>query len=171
MNNIKLHLNIFQDWKANRGYFKGRLVLLCFRFAVLVRSNIILTIIFCWYLLFYRLIIEWIMGIELSWNLSAGKGLMLFHGQALIVNGYTVIGENCTLRHSTTIGIKGELNDKFTSPIIGNNVNIGAHVCILGNIKIGDNVKIGAGSIVTKDIPSNCVVVGNPACIIKNFNV
>ena len=55
-------------------------------------------------------------------------------------------------------------------PKLGNNVDVGAHVCILGNIKIGNNVKIGAGSIVVKDIPDNCVVVGNPAKVIKKMN-
>ena len=108
------------------------------------------------------------MGIELSWNLHPGKGLRLFHGQALIVNGNTKIGNNCILRHSTTIGNKGELDfDKDNSPVIGNNVDIGAHVCIIGHVFVGDNVKIGSGTIVTKDIPSNCVVVGNPARILK----
>ncbi|RWY48107.1 serine acetyltransferase [Mucilaginibacter gilvus] len=166
---MKRNFNIFQDWSTNKGYFKGQLVLLLFRSATLVKSNIILTVLFCWYLLFYRFFVEWVLGVELSWNLTAGKGLQLFHGQALIVNGNTIIGENCILRHSTTIGNKGETEfSRLDSPIIGNNVNIGANVCILGHITIGDNVKIGAGSIITKDIPSNCIVVGNPARIIKN---
>ncbi|MEO7216481.1 DapH/DapD/GlmU-related protein [Mucilaginibacter sp.] len=166
---MKRNFNIFQDWSTNKGYFKGQLVLLLFRSATLVKSNIILTVLFCWYLLFYRFFVEWVLGVELSWNLTAGKGLQLFHGQALIVNGNTIMGDNCILRHSTTIGNKGEIEfSRLDSPIIGNNVNIGANVCILGHITIGDNVKIGAGSIITKDIPSNCIVVGNPARIIKN---
>lgn len=160
-------LKIFQDWNANKGYFKGKIVLIAFRTAVWARSNKFLIVLFCWYLLFYRVFVEWFMGIELSWNLKAGKGLRLFHGQALIVNGFTVIGENCTLRHSTTIGNKGDIDDEFNSPIIGNNVNIGAHVCIIGHITVGNNVKIGAGSIVVKSIPANCIVAGNPAQVIK----
>ena len=53
-------------------------------------------------------------------------------------------------------------------PTIGDNVSIGANVNIIGNITIGNNVEIGAGSVVVNDIPDNCVVVGNPARIIRN---
>jgi putative colanic acid biosynthesis acetyltransferase WcaB len=94
--------------------------------------------------------------------------LALFHGQALIVNHKVVIGENCTLRNSTTIGHKALEDGSFSKcPRIGNNVNIGANVCIIGDIKIGDNVTIGAGSVVTKNVPPDCVIVGNPARILE----
>jgi len=109
----------------------------------------------------------WILGVELPWNLKIGKGLQVFHGQALVVNGGVILGENCVLRHSTTIGNKTASDDINDCPKIGNNVDVGANSCILGKITIGDNVVIGAGSIVIKDIPSNCVVVGNPSRIIK----
>lgn len=52
-------------------------------------------------------------------------------------------------------------------PTIGNNVFVGANVVIIGNITIGDNVIIGAGAVVTKNVPSNCIVVGNPARVLK----
>ena len=72
--------------------------------------------------------------------------------------------------HCTTIGNKELRNGSFSkSPVIGDNVNIGSNVCIIGPISIGTNVIIGAGSVVTKDVPSNSVVVGNPARIIKNI--
>lgn len=161
---------IFQDWSRNKGYFKGQFILASFRFAHLVKSSLVLKALFFWYLLFYRFFIEWGLGIEISWNLTAGKGFRLYHGVGLVINGNSVIGDNCTLRHTTTIGNKRvEDNGPNSCPIIGNNVDIGAHVCILGNIVIGDNVVIGAGSIITKSIPANCIVVGNPAKIIKQF--
>jgi putative colanic acid biosynthesis acetyltransferase WcaB len=160
--------HIFQDWKSNKGYFKGQLILVLFRLAHLFKSNKVLMILFCWYLFFYRFFVEWILAIELSWNLHVGSGLKLFHGFSLVVNGNTIIGDDCTLRHSTTIGNKGEIEfSKFNSPVIGNNVDIGANVCIIGPITIGDNVKIGAGSIVIKDVPANCIIAGNPARVIK----
>lgn len=56
------------------------------------------------------------------------------------------------------------------SPVIGDNVDIGANVVIIGGICIGDNVVIGVGSVVTKDVPKGSVVVGNPARIIKQIN-
>jgi putative colanic acid biosynthesis acetyltransferase WcaB len=71
------------------------------------------------------------------------------------------------LRHSTTIGNLDNGTGQNSCPSIGNNVDIGSNVCIIGKVEIGDNVIIGAGSVVVKNIPSNCVVVGNPAKIIK----
>lgn len=93
---------------------------------------------------------------------------MLFHGQALVVNQGVIIGENCTLRNSTTIGHKRQADGTFSPcPRIGNNVDIGANVVIIGDVEIGDNVIIGAGTVVTKSIPANSVVVGNPARILE----
>ncbi len=117
------------------------------------------------YLLFYRIFFEWILGIELPFNTKVGRGLIIYHGQSLVVHKNVVIGDNCILRHSTTIG---NARSGGQCPRIGNNVNIGSNTCILGAIKIGDNVVIGAGSVVVKDIPCNSVVAGNPARIIKS---
>ena len=168
MSDFNVQYGIFQDWKANKGNVKAQFVLVFFRAATLVRSSKILILLFFWYLLFYRFFVEWIMCIELPWSLKAGSGLMLEHGQALVVNGESRLGKGVHLRHSTTIGNK-KLQDGTYSlcPRIGDNVDIGAQVCIIGDIDIGDNVAIGAGSIVTKSIPPNCVVVGNPARIIR----
>ena len=80
------------------------------------------------------------------------------------------IGKNFSFRHNTTIGNKFEgYNDLV--PSIGDNVTVGANVCIIGNIKIGNNVIIGAGCVVVKDVPDNCIVVGNPAKIIKRVRI
>lgn len=69
--------------------------------------------------------------------------------------------------HLTTIGKSNPQKKDLERPVIGNNVTLGANVMILGDIKIGDNVTIGAGSVVTKSVPDNCIVVGNPARIIR----
>ncbi len=114
---------------------------------------------------------EWVLGIELPRKLTVGKGLSLYNGQALVINKSTVIGENCVLRNSTTIGHKKLADGTLSrSPRIGNNVDIGANVCIIGDVTIGDNVIIGAGSVVIKDVPADCVVVGNPARILEKKN-
>jgi serine acetyltransferase len=55
-------------------------------------------------------------------------------------------------------------------PVIGNNVTVGSNVVIIGDITIGDHVLIGAGSVVIKDVPSNCVIAGNPAKIIRRLD-
>jgi putative colanic acid biosynthesis acetyltransferase WcaB len=157
---------IFQDWQVNTNNPKGRIVMASFRLARVIRYNPILRILLGWfYLPFYIVIVEWFLGIEMRWSLELGNNTQLWHGQALVINPGTMIGSNCILRHSTTIGNKGA--DR-RCPSIGNNVDIGANSCILGAVTVGDNVIIGAGSIVVKNIPANSVAVGNPAKVIKS---
>ena len=160
---------IFQDWNANKGNPKARLVLLFFRLSKLVRqAPMPLLVIGLPVLITYRVTVEWILGIELPWNLTVGSGLRLFHGMGLVVNDKTVIGRNVVLRHSTTIGVKETLAfGASAAPTIGDDVDIGAHVVILGPITVGNGARIGAGSIVTKDVPAGATVVGNPARIIR----
>jgi putative colanic acid biosynthesis acetyltransferase WcaB len=160
--------SIFQDFKANHGNIKSQVVLALFRLATLVRSNPVLIIFFFWYLITYRVMVEWFFGIELPWSLRAGSGLRLDHGQALVINGESRLGQNVHVRHSTTIGNKKLTDGSYSAcPRIGNNVDIGAQVCLIGDIEVGNNVVIGVGSIVVKSIPPNCVVVGNPARVIR----
>ena len=108
-------------------------------------------------------------------------GVYCRHSFATILSGQS-IGKNFSHRHcltlgnkadSITIGPDGSIRknlDNNDSPIIGDNVTVGANVVIIGGIKIGNNVVIGAGAVVTKSIPDDCVVVGNPARIIKRNN-
>ena len=96
-----------------------------------------------------------------------GKGLHIPHPLGIVINGKAKIGNNCTIMQQVTIGNK--LNDD-NIPIIGNNVFIGAGAKIIGNIKIEDNVIIGANSVVTKSISKNCIVAGIPARIIRKIN-
>lgn len=159
---------IKQDWNNNHNNTKGKFITMHFRIANYYKEKKAAKIFLVPYLALYRFFFEWLLGIKIPYQVTAGKGLRVYHGYALVINKDTVFGENCILRHSTTIGNKGEFDR--VCPIIGNNVNIGAHVCILGDIEIGNNVIIGAGSMITKSIPSNCVVVGNPARIIKHLN-
>lgn len=166
---MNLFEHLLQDQKENEGNLKAKMVLFMFRLAQIANKNKFVALIMCLYLGFYHVIIEWFLGIELPRKTKVGKGLIIYHGQALIINQATQIGNNCILRNSTTIGHKKLSNGKFSgSPIIGNNVDIGANVCIIGDINIGNNVIIGAGCVVVKSIPDNCVVVGNPARIIQS---
>ena len=159
--------NIFQDWGANRGNPKGRLVMLSFRIAHLLRQSIITLILFFWYFLLYRVGVEWLLGIELPWKTRIGPGFRLDHGQALVVNDGTVFGAGCTVRNGTTIGNKRLKDGTYSrAPRFGDRVDNGANAVIIGPITIGSDVAIGAGSVVVKDVPPNSVVVGNPGRVI-----
>ena len=103
-------------------------------------------------------------------NISSigGGAFVLNHPFSTIINAKS-IGENFTICQLTTIGnARHGRNDLV--PTIGNNVSLGANVTIIGDIKIGNNVIVGAGSVVVKDVPDNCVVVGNPARVVKVIN-
>lgn len=159
--------NIFQDWSANKGNPKGRLVLLLFRIAHLLRKNVLVAVLFFWYFILYRVGVEWFLGIELPWKTRIGPGFRVDHGQALVVNDGTVFGAGCTVRNSTTIGNKRLKEGGYSrAPRFGDRVDVGANAIIIGPITIGDDVAIGAGAVVLKDVPANSVAVGNPARII-----
>lgn len=85
-----------------------------------------------------------------------GKGLTIWHWGSIIINPAAKIGENCTLYPGVLIGHKTPGDG---AAVIGNNVFIGAGTKIIGAVKIGDNVTIGQNCVITKDIPSNSVVV------------
>jgi serine acetyltransferase len=94
-----------------------------------------------------------------------GGGLFFEHAHATHVNAKK-IGYGCLIRNLTTIGVKSrERNDE--KPTIGRNVDIGVGVICIGNVHIGDNAVIAAGSVVVKDVPANAIVAGNPAKVIK----
>jgi len=159
--------NIFQDWKANGGNPKGRLVMLHFRVAHLLRKNMVVFVLFLWYFVLYRIVIEWFLCIELPWKTRIGPGFRLDHGQALVINDGTVFGANCTVRNSTTIGNKRLKDGSYSrAPRFGDRVDIGANAIIIGPITIGHDVQVGAGAVVLKDVPSNSIVVGNPGRVI-----
>lgn len=119
----------------------------------------------------YKIYSEFFLGIELPAQAVISEGLRLHHGIGLVIHKGVKIGRNCTLRQGVTIGNKGEGDQASLLPNIGNNVEFGANSIVIGGITIGDNVVIGAGAVITKNIPSNCIVVGAKSRIIENNSV
>lgn len=94
---------------------------------------------------------------------NIGPGLVIQHGHSMRL-GAQRVGRNLQIWHNVTVG---KDRPGGTRPIIGDNVRIYTGSVVVGAITIGDNVTIGACTLVIKSVPSNCVVVGNPAYIIK----
>ena len=105
-------------------------------------------------------------GIDIHPGAQIGEGFFIDHGTGVVIGETAVIGDNVTLYQGVTLGGTGKDQGK-RHPNIGNGVTIGAGAKVLGPITIGDHVKIGAGSIVLKDVPDQCTVVGNPGRIVK----
>ena len=94
-----------------------------------------------------------------------GKGIMLDHATGFIAGETAVIGDNCSILQGVTLGGTGKA-DEDRHPKIGNGVLIGAGAKVLGNIRVGDCARIGAGSVVVRDVPPRVTVVGVPARIV-----
>jgi len=110
-------------------------------------------------------------GIEIHPGARIGRGFFIDHGNGVVIGETAVIGDNVLIFHQVTLG-----NSNFTAtgkrhPTIGNDVIIGAGAKILGPITVGSFSWVGAGTIVTKDVPSYSVVVGNPGQIIKKRSI
>lgn len=101
-------------------------------------------------------------GIEIHPGATIGKGLIIDHGIGVVIGETAVIGDDCLIYHGVTLGGTGKAHKK-RHPTLKNNVMIGCGAKVLGDIIIGDNAKIGANSVVTKDVPNNSSVVGIPA--------
>ncbi|AQS57942.1 serine O-acetyltransferase [Desulforamulus ferrireducens] len=104
-------------------------------------------------------------GIEIHPGAKIGEGLFIDHGSGVVIGETAEIGDNVTIYQGVTLGGTGKEKGK-RHPTIGNNVVISSGAKVLGSFSVGDNVKIGAGSVVLKPVPPNCTVVGVPGRIV-----
>ena len=105
-------------------------------------------------------------GIEIHPGATIGRRCFIDHGMAVVIGATTEIGDDVTIYQGVTLGGTGKETGK-RHPTIGNNVMISSGAKVLGPFKVGNNSKIGAGSVVLKEIPDNCTVVGIPGKIVK----
>ena len=108
-------------------------------------------------------------GIEIHPGATIGKCLFIDHGMGIVFGETCEIGDNCTIYHGVTLGGTGKDTGK-RHPTLGNNVLIGAGTKVLGPVYIGDNARIGAGSVVLRNLPANCTAVGVPAEVVRINN-
>ena len=108
-------------------------------------------------------------GIEIHPKAKIGKNLFVDHGMGVVIGETSEIGDNVTIYHSVTLGgispsiDSNEQRNMKRHPTLKNNVVVGSGAQVLGPIIVGENAKIGANAVVTKDVPENSVMVGIPA--------
>ena len=109
-------------------------------------------------------------GIEIHPGATIGKGLFIDHGAGVVIGETAILGDNVTLFQGVTLGGNGKEKGK-RHPTLGDNVMVSAGAKILGSFTIGENSKIGAGSVVLQEVPPNSTVVGVPGRVVKRDNV
>ena len=108
---------------------------------------------------------RFVTGIEIHPGAELGRGLFIDHGMGVVIGETAVVGENVTLNQGVTLGGTSSERTK-RHPTIGDRVVVGADALVLGAITIGDGARIGAGSVVVRDVPPNATVVGIPGRVV-----
>jgi serine O-acetyltransferase len=111
-------------------------------------------------------------GIEIHPGATIGKRLFIDHGMGVVIGETTIIGDDCTLYQGVTLGGVGTGNHTTKRhPTLLNNVMISAGAKVIGNVTIGNNSIVGASSVVLKDVPDNCTVIGIPGRIVRENGI
>jgi serine O-acetyltransferase len=108
---------------------------------------------------------RWITGIEIHPGATIGRRLFIDHGMGVVIGETAEIGDDCTLYQGVTLGGTGKEKGK-RHPTLGNNVLVASGAKVLGSFTIGDNSRIGAGSVVLREVPPDSTVVGIPGRIV-----
>jgi len=160
--------NLREDWQTYQHDLarQGLWAMAIYRFGrwrYSIRSRMLRLPFSCLYKLL-KPVSEILTGIELPCETTIGRRFRIDHFGGIIISGDAVFGDDCVLRNGVTVGLRwaGERG----SPIIGDRVDIGAGAKILGPIRIGNDVAIGANAVVITDVPSNSIAVGIPARIL-----
>lgn len=159
--------NIRGDLRAHGGDWaaQGFWVMLVYRFGrwrYSVRPALLRKMFSLLYKVLYKFV-QILTGIELPCEVVVGRNFVIDHFGGIVVSGYAQFGDDCRIRNGVVIGLKNIAEP--VAPIIGDNVDIGAGAKILGAIKVGNNVVVGANAVVITDVPDNSLAVGVPARI------
>jgi serine O-acetyltransferase len=160
--------NIREDYRMHKGHVssQGFWVMIPYRFGrwrYRVRSGLLRKPISMIYRVM-KILSQILTGIDLPCEAVVGRRFRIEHFGGIIISGDAVLGDDVVVRNGVTIGLKRR--DDPGSPIIGNRVDIGAGAKLLGKIRIGDDVLIGANAVVITDVPANSIAVGVPARIL-----
>lgn len=108
-------------------------------------------------------------GVRLSRHVQIGPGFRLEHAGTTFINAAAKIGANCTFMHNVTIGVSHSPKGKPGVPVLGDRVFVGPNCVLYGGIRIGNDVMIGANSVVNKDVPDGVLVAGAPAVVKSRY--
>jgi len=159
--------NIREDWRTYQGDLtrQGLWVMAAYRFGRWrygFRSPILrMPLSFCYKIL--KLMSQILTGIDLPCEVVVGRRFKIEHFGDIIISGDTQFGDDVVIRNGVTVGLRR--TGVRGAPVIGNRVDIGTGAKILGAIRIGDDVAIGANAVVLEDVPDGCIAVGVPAQI------
>jgi len=155
---------VLEDLRANSWSLRPCCMVLAYRIAhfcsVWRKKNVMNNLWAAPVLLAYRFITECLFGYEIQAAATIGRRFVIHHGYAVVINKFVVAGDDFTIRHGVTIGNRGQ---SLACPVIGNGVELGANVILIGDITLGNNVTVGAGSVVLDSVPDNALVVGEKA--------
>jgi serine O-acetyltransferase len=108
-------------------------------------------------------LVQILTGIDLPCEVEVGRNFVIDHFGGIVISGYAKFGDNCRIRNGVVVGLRRV--EERSAPTIGNDVDIGSGAKILGPIRVGNNVLIGANAVVICDVPDNSIAVGVPAVI------
>ncbi len=159
--------NIRADFRAHgrRWGAQGFWALAVYRFGrwrLGLQPRILRQVLYPVYLLLQKCV-EVVAGIELPCEVIVGSDFVIDHFGGIVISGYARFGNGCRIRTGCVVGLARI--DEPGAPVCGDNVDIGAGAKLLGRIRIGNNVKIGANAVVVTDVPDDCIAVGVPAVV------
>lgn len=159
--------NIRHDLAAHRGDWgaQGFWALVVYRFGrwrYTVRPAPLRKALSVVYRVLYKLV-QIVTGIELPCEVPIGRGFVVEHSGGIVVSGYARFGDNCRIRNGVVVGLARV--EEPCAPRIGDDVDIGAGAKLLGKIRIGNHVRIGANAVVLCDVPDHSIAVGIPAVV------
>jgi serine O-acetyltransferase len=159
--------NIRADFRSHgrRWGAQGFWALAVYRFGrwrLEIRPRLLRQALYPIYLVLQKMI-EVLAGIELPCEVVIGKDFVIDHFGGIVISGYARFGDHCRIRAGCVVGLSRV--EEPCAPVCGDNVDIGAGAKLLGPIRIGNNVRIGANAVVIDDVPNDCIAVGVPAVI------
>ena len=163
----KMFVNVRADFAAHGRNWgsQGFWAMLVYRFGRWrygVKPTVLRKLLSAVYKILFKLI-QIVTGIELPCEVQLGRGFVIEHSGGIVISGYARFGNNCRIRNGVVVGLARI--EEPGAPQLGDDVDVGAGAKLLGNIRIGNHVRIGANAVVIRDVPDHCTAVGVPAVI------